>query len=144
FNLSFVQYSDAGAYSVLVSNSFGSLMSSNAVLTVVPPTPPAFLTSPSNQYVPVGNTFSLASPATGAPPPAYQWYFNGNPLSDDAHYTGAATANLQIFNAQTTDTGNYYAIATNIAGAATSSVATVTVLMPPAITKQPSSQSMLQ
>ena len=140
----FLQYSNAGTYSVVVSNSFGSLFSSNAVLTVVPPTPPSIVSQPTNQTVPVGTNVALTAMATGAPAPAYQWYFNGMMLTDNSHCTGTTSTNLQISNAQTNDTGNYFVIVTNIGGAATSAVATVTVLVPPAIAVQPASQTLPQ
>ena len=52
--LNFLQYSNAGTYSVVVTNGFGATLSSNAVLTVVPPTPPSFVSQPTNQIVPAG------------------------------------------------------------------------------------------
>jgi hypothetical protein len=142
--LNFVQYSNAGAYSVLVTNSLGSTLSSNAVLTVVPPTPPGFVSQPASQTVPVGTNVTLTATATGAPSPAYKWYFNGAPLADGSHYAGTTTSTLQISNLQTNDTGGYSVIATNIGGSATSSVATVTVLLPPSITSQPLNQTLTQ
>ena len=143
--LNFVQYSQAGNYSVVVANSFGSALSSNAVLTVILPTPPSFVSQPAtNQTVPVGTNVTLTASATGAPPPAYRWYFNGAPLSDNSHYTGAAGTTLQVSNVQTNDTGNYWVVATNTGGAMTSSVAAVAVLLPPAITMQPVSQILPQ
>src|SRR5208283_4626488 len=145
YTLDFVQYTNAGTYSVLVTNSFGSVTSSNSVLTVVPPTPPSFTTQPSNQtVVAVGTNVSLTAIATGAPAPGYQWYFNGTALMDGPHYYGSAGTSLQIFNVQTNDTGNYFVIATNVGGAATSLVAAITVMVSPAITMQPASQSVVQ
>ena len=140
--LNFVQYSQAGNYSVVVANSFGSTLSSNAVLTVVPPTPPSFATQPAGQIVPMGTNVKLTASATGAPPPAYRWYFNGAALFDNSHYTGTATGTLLISNVLTNDTGNYFAVATNTGGSMTSSVAAVTVLIPPTITLQPASQTL--
>ncbi len=140
----FLQYSNAGTYSVVVSNSFGPLFSSNAVLTVVPPTPPSFVSQSTNQTMPVGTNVTLAALATGAPAPAYQWYFNGLALAENAHYTGTTGTNLLVSNIQTSDTGNYFAIATNVGGAATSAVMTVTVLVLPAIAVQPASQTLPQ
>lgn len=140
FTLNFAQYSSAGIYSVLVTNDFGATVSSNAVLTVVAPTPPAFATSPTNQTIAAGSNVTLTVVATGAPPPAYQWYYNGAALADNANYSGSGSATLQILNAQTNESGNYFAIASNTGGAATSSVASVTILMPPTIVLQPASQ----
>ena len=142
--LNFLQYSNAGTYSVVVTNGFGATLSSNAVLTVVPPTPPSFVSQPTNQIVPAGTNVILTALATGAPAPAYQWYFNGVALTDDSHYTGTTGTNLQVSGVQTGDTGNYFVIATNIGGAATSLVATVTVLIPPALVLQPVSQTLPQ
>ena len=145
FLLNFVQYTNAGAYSVIVTNSFGSVVSSNAVLTVVPPTPPSFVSQPTNQLItPVGSNITVTAQAAGAPAPAYQWYFNGAVLADNSHYTGTTSTNLQISNVQTNDTGNYLAIATNVGGAATSAVAAVTVFIPAAISLSPASQTLLQ
>lgn len=143
--LSYVQYAEAGTYSVVVVNSFGPTVSSNAVLTVVPPTAPSFVSEPTtNQFAPAGTNVTLTASATGAPPPAYQWYFNGIALADNSHYTGTASGTLQISNALTNDTGNYFVIVTNTGGSVTSSIATVTVLVPPAITLQPAGQTLLQ
>ena len=142
--LNFLQYSNAGTYSVVVTNGFGATLSSNAVLTVVPPTPPTFVSQTTNQIVPAGTNVTLTALATGAPAPAYQWYFNGVALTDDSHYIGTTGTNLQVSGVQTSDTGNYFVIATNIGGAATSLVATVTVLIPPALVLQPVSQTLPQ
>lgn len=141
FSLSFAQYANAGIYSVIVTNDFGMTLSSNAVLTVVAPTPPTFTISPTNQTVAAGSNVTLTALATAAPPPAYQWYFNGTALSDNANYSGTGSPTLQILNAQTNESGNYFAIATNTGGAATSGVASITVLMSPMIVLQPVSQT---
>ena len=142
--LTFVQYSQAGNYSVVVVNSYGSVTSSDAVLTVVAPTPPAFVLQPTNQTVAVAATISLTASATAAPAAAYHWYFNGAELADDSHYSGSATANLQVSNTTTNDNGNYFVVATNTAGGATSLVAVVSVLTPPSITLQPADQTVMQ
>jgi alpha-tubulin suppressor-like RCC1 family protein len=143
--LTFVQYNQAGNYSVVVANSSGAAVSSNAVLTVVPPTPPSFVSQPvTNLTVPVGTNVLLAVTVTGAPPPAYLWFFNGAALSDNSHYSGTTNFTLQVLNVQTNDSGNYFVVATNTGGPATSSVAAVTVMMPPAITLPPGSQTVLQ
>ncbi len=133
-----LQYSQAGNYSVLVTNSFGSVLSSNAVLMVVPPTLPSFTTQPSNQIVPVGTNVMLAALASGAPAPAYRWYFNSVALADDGHDAGSGSPTLQISDVQTNDTGTYFVVATNFGGAATSMMATLIVTgVPPGITAQP-------
>jgi alpha-tubulin suppressor-like RCC1 family protein len=142
--LALAHYTDEGSYSVLVANSYGAALSSNAVLTVVPPTPPSFVSQPAGQTVPVGTNFTLTASATGAPAPTYRWYFNGTALSDDSHYSGTGSSTLQILNVQTNDTGDYFAVATNICCAATSYVANVTVLLPPSITSQPASLMQIQ
>ena len=140
FALDFVQYGEAGSYSVVVSNSYGTLTSSNAVLTVVPPTPPQFTEEPSNQIAVAGTNVIETALATGAPPAAYQWFFNGTPLSDGSHYIGSASNQLEILDVQTNDSGNYFVVATNAGGVAMSLSATVTVMVVPAITLNPASQ----
>ena len=64
-------------------------------------------------------TFSSA--VSGTEPFAYQWQFNGLDLPN------ATNPTLTRSGIQTSNAGNYQLIITNIAGAATSSVAVLTV-----------------
>ena len=119
YTLSKVQSGDAGAYSVVVSNTASSLTSSNAVLTVN--VPPAIATQPQDQSVPQGSNALFTVVATGTPLPAYQWRFNGADLADA---TGSA---LALNNVQVANAGSYSVVISNIAGSVTSSNALLTV-----------------
>src|SRR5207245_2521278 len=68
----------------------------------------------------------------------YQWRFN------DADIAAANGSDLTLTNVQPTNAGNYTVVVTNIAGAATSAVAVLTVWVPPAIAAQPQSQTNVQ
>jgi len=75
-----------------------------------------------------GTNVSLQVTATGTSPLSYQWTFNGSNLA-------GATANpLFLATVQPSQAGNYAVVVTNVAGAVTSAVASLTVLVPPAIT----------
>jgi hypothetical protein len=129
-----IQTNDAGSYVVTVSNSAGSTNSHAASLTVLP-VPPAVLSQPTAQEVLAGQTASFSAAASGTFP-NYQWTFNGAPLSDGAGpfgetFAGSLTPNLQIANAQTSDSGSYAAIVTNAAGAQTSQSASLSVVVLP-------------
>ena len=95
---------------------------------------PAITTQPANQAVTAGGAASFTVAASGTPAPAFQWQKNG------AAITGATSATYMIASSVASDAGNYTAVATNSAGTATSSVATLTVnpaAIAPAITTQP-------
>jgi hypothetical protein len=120
--LSNVQTSAAGSYTVVVSNSAGSVTSSAATLTVTPITAaPVITTPPTLLTVTVGGTASFTVTATGNPTPTYQWKKNGTVI------TGATAATLTLANTQTSDAANYTVTVTNSAGAVTSSGAMLTV-----------------
>jgi len=68
---------------------------------------------------------------------AYQWLFNG--ISID----GATNASLAISNVQPANAGVYSVVVSNKIGAVTSSNATLTVNLPPSITNQPQSQTVI-
>ena len=130
-----MQVAQAGTYTVLVTNAYGSVLSSNAVLTVL--VPPAITAQPSNQTVVVGASASFNVTATGTSPLAYQWTFGGTNLA------GATAGALLLTNVQPAQAGSYAVVVTNVAGSAISAVAMLTVLVPPAIATQPSDQAVV-
>ena len=123
-----VQPGDAGSYSVVVSNSTGSITSSNAILTVnTNPVAPVFILQPGSVTTAEGADATFTAAAIGTQPITYQWNINGAPISD-------ATSNtLELAEVQLSDAGNYTVVAANSIGATTSSVAVLTVvpIVPP-------------
>jgi hypothetical protein len=108
-----------------------------ASVVTVAQSSPAITAQPTNQLAVAGSNTVFQIAATGMPSPAYQWYFNGTNLS------GATNTMLTVTNIQMSKQGSYFAIVTNTAGATTSAVASLTVAVKPALTLQPSNQSVL-
>ena len=119
YSISSTSTSDAGSYTVVVTNSVGSVTSSAAALTVS--IPPSITTQPSASSVTVGNVASFSVVATGTAPLNYQW------RKDGAAISGATSSTYTIASAKTTDAGSYTVIVANSAGSVTSSAATLTV-----------------
>jgi Immunoglobulin domain len=88
------------------------------------PSVPTILTSPQSQTAEAGATVDLAVDATGAPPPAYQWYFNGTNL------LSCTTSNLLLVNILSSQSGSYTVVVTNLSGAVTSAPAMLDVIAP--------------
>ena len=82
-----------------------------------------------------GTTAVFSVGGTGAEPLSYQWQFNSSWLS------GETNASLTLSNVQSASAGGYSAIVTNVEGAVTSGVATLTVVAPPSFAIQPAGQS---
>jgi hypothetical protein len=91
---------------------------------------PGISGQPQSLAVPVGQTATFSVTASGTAPLLYQWQSNGTNLSDNGHLSGSLTTNLVISNVQTNDAGQYKVVVTNLYGAATSAVATLTVNPP--------------
>lgn len=117
--ISSVQIANAGAYSVAVSNRFGTTLSASATLTVG--VPPAVTTQPRNQTVKSGSTVTFTVAATGTAPLRYQWRFNGAAIS------GATSCSLRLTKVQRKNAGTYSVFVSNAFGSTTSSAATLTV-----------------
>jgi subtilisin-like proprotein convertase family protein len=137
--LSNVQSSDSGNYSVVVNNSVGSTTSAAAVLSVL--VAPAIDLQPQDVAMLPGSTANFSASASGSLPLGYQWQLNGTNLSGGGRISGATSTMLAISSVQTSDAGNYTMVASNAVGVATSAVAVLTINGPPAITTQPTSQS---
>ncbi|HEY5912439.1 MAG TPA: immunoglobulin domain-containing protein [Verrucomicrobiae bacterium] len=99
----------AGPYSVLVSNPYGSIESSNALLSVVD-SAPALTSQPRDVVTWRGGSASFQVNATGSKPLSYQWRFNGNDLS------GATDSAFAINNVTTNNVGSYSVTVSNALG----------------------------
>src|ERR1041385_1506645 len=123
-----------GNYAVRVRNEAGSVTSDAVTLMVL--IPPAITQPPVSLVVTQGHDATFSVQADGSAPLSYQWFFyETNALAD------ATNATLTISPAQPAHAGDYVVQVSNSAGAVTSLVATLTVLVPPAITQQPQSLS---
>ncbi len=88
--------------------------------------PPDIVAQPSMITAVRGTTAPFSVRVLGAEPLAYQWHFNGSPISDGTNRL------LILTNVTFAQAGPYQVVITNPFGAATSSVATLTVVPPPA------------
>ena len=118
-NISNVVQADGGAYQVVISNAFGVLVSTQAVLTVL--TLPT-VSTPQSLAVGAGANASFSVVAGGTSPYSYQWYQGTNLLG------GATNPILNFSSVQSSNQGTYTVLVTNIVGAVTSQPAPLTVL----------------
>ena len=114
----------AGNYAVLISNSVGSIASSNAVLTVyVPPSPPVIYSQSPSEVVLLGSAATFSVGASGSYPLSYFWSQNGTLI------LGATNSSYTLFNAQLSNSGSEFeCLVTNAYGFATSTNALLKVI----------------
>jgi hypothetical protein len=134
---------NSGSYQVIITNYAGSVTSAVAILTVT--NVPIFTEQPTNLTVGVGQTAKFNANGYAERPFGLQWLKDGVNLTDGTNtsgsrISGATSVPLTISNVQTNDAGNYWLIITNNFGAATSSVAVLTVVVLPSITVPPTNQ----
>jgi len=116
--------SDNGAqFTVVVSNTAGSVASSVATLTVsAAPVAPSITTPPASQTVTAGQAASFSVAATGTAPLSYRWNRNGTTIS------GATSSSYTTPAVTTSDNGaQFTVVVSNTAGNVTSNAATLTV-----------------
>jgi hypothetical protein len=116
---------DAGAYTLVASNAFGSATSS--VASVVVTQKPA-VGGPASGTIVSGMDYQFCVTASGTAPFAYQWYFAGQPIPRRTN------DHLVIAGATTNAEGNYFVVVSNSYGTATSTIARLivsTVVFPP-------------
>lgn len=118
-----VNMSQAGQYSVVVSNLFGGVTSRTATLTVTP-TPPTITDQPQSLTVTAGSTasFLVKVSSTDLPTLSFQWMKNGVNIS------GATNPLYRITATTTNDAGSYSVAVQDSSGKATSSRAVLSVV----------------
>ncbi|HXJ61550.1 MAG TPA: immunoglobulin domain-containing protein [Verrucomicrobiae bacterium] len=127
---------DEGAYSVIVTNSLGSVTSAVVALTVIDP---ALVDQPLGQVKAFGESVTFGVTAAGTAPFAFRWFKSGMALPDELSLTGTKASILTVPNVSGGDAGNYTVVVTNSQGSVTSAVARLTVL-DPVIISEPASQ----
>jgi len=124
YTISQVLQADQGSYSLQISNSRSTNVTSRAAVLTVNGVPVAITdpNQPADQTVTEGEPFTFSVQAQGSAPLSYQWYFNNTPIADATNNTYAVDA------AAATNAGNYYVIVANpVPSSATSRVAHLTV-----------------
>jgi hypothetical protein len=116
------QLSNVGAYTVVVTNVFGSVTSTPVALTLN--LPPAITNQPVGLAVPAGANPSFRVVAGGTAPLKFQWRLGATTLS------GATNSVLNLNNVSATNAGAYSVIVSNSFGTATSSNAFLVVTNP--------------
>lgn len=125
-----VSTANTGTYLVNVCNSRGCIDSRAAVVRLF--SAPSLLTDlPPSLRIPLGSPLSLAVSAAGLPFPAFQWYFQGRPLPDQA------LSSLYYGTTVASDEGNYTVVLTNDVASLTSSTTYVDIVLPPTIVAAP-------
>ncbi|HWX22817.1 MAG TPA: LamG-like jellyroll fold domain-containing protein [Candidatus Binatia bacterium] len=122
FSKSGVTTNDSGNYDVVVTNTFGSVTSQVAAVTVSPVAQPQITQGPLSQTFYPGYPASFTVQATGGQL-SYQWKKGASTL------TGQTNATLTLPSISTNDAATYTITVTNPVGTASAS-ATLTVVLP--------------
>lgn len=117
---------DAGDYSVVVTNPYGSLTSGSATVTVATPTAPQITANNLlGRTLYKGGTLNLSVTATGGQL-AYEWTKDGTILA------GATTSAYRVPSVTAANSGVYAVTVRNSAGTASAGPATIAVVEPAA------------
>lgn len=119
-----VSSTDAGSYSVVVTNAYGAVTSAPAML-VLTNVAPYITVQPQDVSVMRDNTAVFSVTARGSHPLFYQWSLNGTNLD------GGTTSALTLLNVQRSQAGRYSVLVSNDFGSVTSRQALLTVRIPP-------------
>jgi len=124
-----------------LSNAIAIAAGSYHSLAIVPEGPVQIIQEPQSQEVQLDSTVTFSVTAVGYGPISYQWYFNGQVLTNSSRLSGANGPILTIVNAQYADIGAYSVLVSNDFGSVISRVATLTVIGPPIITQHPTGRT---
>jgi hypothetical protein len=115
YTIQSAQLSDAGSYTLVATNPYGTATSAAAVFAVAF-LPVTFTQQPQSRTVMLGGAATFQAFVTGSTPLFFQW------RKDGLYLEGATNAALTISNARASDVGNYFVVVTNRVGAVNSNV----------------------
>lgn len=130
FTLPNITTNNLGNYSVVISDSSGSVTSTLATLNI----PAYFILQPHSVTVPAGGSTNLSALAGSIGPLAYQWACNGTNIDWETNSI------LDFTNLQMSQSGAYSVAISNSFGGTISSNAILNVV-PSLLTSQPANQS---
>jgi hypothetical protein len=113
--------SSVGKYTVVVMFPNGDTVESGPAI-LKPPVAPNITAQPQSQTVAPGGTATFQVIATGSPPLLYQWHLNEAPID------GATNDTLTVTNALFVNAGDYTVEVRNLAGAVTSTNASLSLV----------------
>jgi hypothetical protein len=129
-----------GIYKVVVSNSFSSVTSQDATLTVTDP--PVYIQAPTNITAVVGSSVTFTTLVSGSAPLWLQWRKGFVTQITPFMLITNGMSTFTIVNIQTNDAGQYRCFATNAArpGGVLSNPGTLGVLAPPSFVANPTNR----
>ena len=122
-----LQLTDAGPYTVVVTNGFGGVTSAPALLTVVG-VPPYVTVPPQDTNTICGDGAMFQVRVDGSAPFSYQWEFAGTAID------GATNTALTLTNVDLSGAGLYSVTITNAFGLVTTGAVLTVTVAPPSIT----------
>ena len=128
-----LKMSDAGVYTVSVSNAAGTTTSDEAIVQVLMPV--AINSQPKDQSVVSGESVLLDVAVIGSNPITYQWFVGNTPIE------GENNAALRIENVEVDNIGQYHVVASNPVSTVISEFAKLVVNLPPQIVQHPVGQT---
>jgi sugar lactone lactonase YvrE len=134
---------DGSSFQVVVSNAYGSVTSTPALLGILTATAPSIMMQPASQSLAIGETTTFTVVATSLTPMAYQWSKNGTEIP------GATSPTYTVPAASAADNLAAYTVAiTNTVGTTSSTRAILTVIpgtstIPQAISQAKSTLALL-
>ena len=130
---------DAGTYTCVATSCGNSVTTNNAVVVIN--TAPSITTQPTAQSVCSGTNTSFSVVVSGTLP-TYQWKLNGTAITNNATYSGAQAATLNIIGATAAQAGNYSCVITGTCSpVATSNTVALTISSGVTITTNPTAVS---
>jgi hypothetical protein len=125
YSISIPTLADDGVYALEVSNPGGAVLTQEAILIVQDISVPVITQQPQPVAVLPGGTAVFTVAATGSTTFNYQWQLNGVDLPNQTNAT------LTLTGVQLSQAGNYTVTVSNVAGATTSDLALLNVIVLP-------------